>query len=88
MLTRIELPLLESELRRLVWSLSARPKPRPILSWCRELDMAHDATSARVGKFSPYPYQAEPLAATERQEVRQITLQAGQRLGNQRTCHQ
>ncbi len=81
MLIRSEGPLLEGELLRLAWSLSARPKPRPILEWCRELDMAHDATSATVGNFSPYPYQREPLEATESPDVRQVTIQAGQRLG-------
>ena len=58
-------------------------KPRmPICDWvASHIDMSYDATGSQNGLVTLYPYQVEPLAATEKPGVDEITLMWGQRLG-------
>ena len=60
-----------------------RPKERqPICDWVQErVDLKYDATSAAAGKIELYPYQVEPLMATEDPNVQQVTLEWAPRLG-------
>lgn len=60
-----------------------RPKERqPICNWVQErVDLKYDATSAAAGKIELYPYQVEPLMATEDPNVQQVTLEWAPRLG-------
>lgn len=61
----------------------AGTKPRlHICGWvASHIDMGFDSTGAQHGLVNLYPYQAEPLAATEKPGVDEITLMWGQRLG-------
>lgn len=65
-----------------LWRL-ALPKERvPIVEWVgKHVDLSFDRTASASGPMRPYPYQIEPLEATEDPEVHEITLQWGQRLG-------
>ncbi len=58
-------------------------KPRvPICKWVGEtVDLHYDLTSGASGLMDLYPYQLEPLAATEEKGVKEVTLMWGQRLG-------
>lgn len=61
----------------------AIPKERePIIPWAyKHIDMSYDKTASDTGPLIPYPYQVEPLEATEDPDVNEISLQWGQRLG-------
>ena len=60
----------------------APPRREPIVEWCeRTVDMSYDLTSRASGPLRLYPYQREPLAATEDPAVRQISLMWSPRLG-------
>lgn len=74
---RIVNEALASLLRKLI------PKtPVPITDWVQgNVDMSFDKTSSLDGKMLLYPYQVEPLAATEAEGVKEVTLCWGQRLG-------
>ena len=71
------------------WDCAARmvracapPLREPIVEWCeRTVDMSYDLTSRASGPLRLYPYQREPLAATEDPGVRQISLMWSPRLG-------
>ena len=60
----------------------APPLREPIVEWCeRTVDMSYDLTSRASGPLRLYPYQRDPLAATEDPGVRQISLMWSPRLG-------
>ena len=60
----------------------APPLREPIVEWCeRTVDMSYDLTSRASGPLRLYPYQVEPLRATENPDVRQVTLMWSPRLG-------
>lgn len=71
--------------RRLARSFCDMLKPQArekIVPWIqRNVDLSYDATSAAHGKVHLYPYQIEPLEATEDPTCREVTLCWGQRLG-------
>ena len=57
-------------------------KREPIVGWVENsIDLSYDRTSSASGKVCLYPYQRDPLEATERPGVRQVTLMWGPRLG-------
>lgn len=71
------------------WDCAARmvracapPLREPIIEWCeRTVDMSYDLTARCSGPLRLYPYQRDPLAATEDPGARQISLMWSPRLG-------
>lgn len=59
------------------------PRERiPICDWVEHhVDLTYDSTSAESGHIQLYPYQREPLAATELDGCQEVTLCWGQRMG-------
>ena len=79
--TRIDLQVLRYAEAMLWDSLAIRPR-EPIVSWATHaVDLSYDLTSHAAGTIELYPYQMEPLAASEQPGVTEITLMWGQRLG-------
>lgn len=65
-----------------MWDRVAVKTRRPISEWVQEtVDLGYDATSSAIGRIRLYPYQVEPLSATEAPDTQEITLMWGQRLG-------
>ncbi len=64
------------------WDRIAIKEKLPIVDWVSStVDLHFDLTSNASGKIRLYPYQIEPLKATEEKGCREVTLQWGQRLG-------
>ena len=54
----------------------------PIVDWVQShVDLAYDHTGSASGLVRLYPYQIEPLASTENEETRELTLCWSPRLG-------
>lgn len=61
--------------------LAVHPKV-PIVEWVQShVDLHYDLTSAASGLIELYPYQLEPLSASEDPQVREVTLMWCPRLG-------
>lgn len=68
-------------IRRMI-SIVVPEEKEPICEWIqRAVDLSYDRTSSASGKVVLYPYQVDPLRATETPGVKEVTLMWGPRLG-------
>ena len=80
-LTRINEQVERFAVAALADRIGSRPRI-PICDWVGStIDLSYDATGAQNGLVQLYPYQIEPLKATEESGVDEVTLMWGQRLG-------
>ena len=64
------------------WDRVATKPREPICQWVAStVSLSYDLTSGASGRMALYPYQREPLEATEKPGCREVTLEWGQRLG-------